>query len=97
KRGNYLGYYFDLGIRGEWDHSIRHIIKNKLPDGSYARSSIKALPYVNRFNYHVVGRIGLNKILIYAAYRLSDLFKSKYDYPELPRLTTGIEISIFRE
>ncbi len=97
ERGNYLGYYLDLGIRGEWDFGIRHIIKNELPDGSYATSSIAALPYVNRFNGRVFGRIGLNRILVYVSYRFSDLFKSKYEYPELPRLTTGIELSIFRQ
>lgn len=97
ERGNYMGYFLDLGIRGKWDYSIRHIIKNELPDGSYARSSISGLPYVNRFNYQVFGRLGLNKVLIYAAWRMSDLFKPKYEFPELPRLTVGIELSIFRQ
>ena len=97
KRGNFLGNYLDIGIRGEWDYAISHIIKNELPDGSKIKSSITSLPYTNSFNYSVFGRVGLNKVLFYASYRLSDLFKSKYDYPELPRLTAGVELSIFRQ
>lgn len=96
-RGNYLGYFIDLGIAGEWDYSIERIIKIKLHDGSYMRSSISGLPYVNRLNYQLVARVGFNKLVFYAGYRLSDLFKSSYNYPELPRLITGIEISIFRQ
>ncbi len=97
KRGNYLGNYLDIGIRSEWDYVISHIIKNDLFDGSSIKSSISSLPYVNKINYSVFGRIGLNKVLFYASYRLSDLFKSKYNYPELPRLTAGIELGIFRQ
>lgn len=96
-RGNELGYYIDLGIGGEWNYSIQRIIKMKLSDGSDMRASISGLPYVNRFNYHVFGRVGLNKIVFYAGYRISDLFKSGYGYPELPRLITGIQLSIFRQ
>jgi hypothetical protein len=96
KRGNYIGNYLDIGIRAEWDYAISHIVKNDLPDGSNVKSSVSSLPYVNRFNYSVFGRIGLNKVLVYASYRLSDLFKPNYHYPELPRLNVGIELAVFR-
>ncbi len=97
KRGNYMGYYVDIGIRGEWDFGIQHVTKNTLPDGSSVTAIFSSLPYVNRFNYSVFGRAGLNKVLFYASYRLSDLFEPGYHYPELPRLTAGIELSIFRQ
>jgi hypothetical protein len=97
QRGNYMGYFLDLGIRGEWDYSIEHIRKNELPDGSEVKTSISALPYVNRLNYNLFARIGLNKLLMFVSYRMSDLFKSSYNLPETPRLIAGIELSIFRE
>jgi len=97
KRGNYMGKYLDIGVRGDWNFGIDHVTTNSLPDGSEVSSDFSSLPYVNRFSYSVFGRIGLSKVLLYASYRMSDLFKSKYDYPELPRLTAGIELSIFRQ
>jgi hypothetical protein len=97
KRGNFLGYYLDIGVRGEWDFGVQHITKNDLPDGSSVTAIFSSLPFVNSFNYSVFGRVGLNKVLFYASYRLSDLFKSNYHYPELPKLTAGIELSIFRQ
>jgi len=96
-RGNYVGYYLDIGALGEWDYSIQHITKNDLPDGSRVVASASSLPYVNHFNYSLLARIGLNKFSIYALYRVSDLFKSQYNYPELPRLTLGLEFAVYRQ
>jgi hypothetical protein len=94
-RGNYMGTFVDLGISGEWNFSVSHIIKNTLPDGSKIMSVVTHLPYAYAFNSHVVMRIGLSHGLLYIRYRLADYFKSSYRYPELPALTIGMELGIF--
>jgi len=97
KRGNFMGTFLDVGINGEWDLSITHIIKNSLPDGSDIQSTISGLPYVNRFNYNMFARLGRSHLSVYASYRLSKLFKSSYSFPELPALTIGLDLGIFRQ
>jgi hypothetical protein len=94
-RGNYMGTFLDLGINGEWDFSISHIIKNTLPDGSKITSQITGLPFVNNINYQVFARLGKSHLSWYVAYRLSKLFKPIYHDPELPALSTGIDLGIF--
>ena len=94
-RGNFMGTFLDLGVKGGWNFQTTYVIKNDLPGGSKIKSEISGLPYVNHFNYDVFTRIGRSHISLYASYRLSKLFKPEYAYPELPSLTFGIEAAIF--
>ena len=57
---------------------------------------ITHLKYYEPFNYGVLARFGINRYVIYANYRLSDLFKSSYNYAELPRLTLGVQIGLHK-
>ncbi len=95
-RGNYMGTFFDIGISGGWDFAITHVTKNELPNGSKITTQITSLPYVNRFTANAFARIGLSHVSAYATYRLTDLFRPAYHFPELPALSFGIELAIFR-
>jgi hypothetical protein len=50
---------------------------------------------VNHFHVVAIAKFGVGHFAVYGAYRLNDLFKAKYNYPELPPLTAGIEIGIY--
>lgn len=94
-RGNFMGTFLDLGIKGGWNFQTTYVIKNDLPGGIKIKSEISGLPYVNHFNYDVFARIGRSHISLYASYRLSKLFNPEYAYQELPSITIGIEAAIF--
>ncbi len=101
RRGNTLGKYIDTGIRGQWNFAdVENIvIKVDDPNAPSQRIRIKqrGLNYINPFSYGLTARIGFNKIIIHANYRLSDYFKDRIngsidiDIPEVPRLVAGIQ------
>lgn len=91
-RGNALGKFIDLGIAGQWDFTVENIVKNDLPNGSKIRSQIKKLPYVTDLQASLVARMGFNKIAFYGNYRLTNMFRPSFHYPELPRLVIGLDL-----
>jgi len=60
------------------------------------RLSTTQLKYVENFSYGLLARIGVSRYALTAQYRLSDIFKSSYAMPELPRLIVGIEVGLFK-
>jgi hypothetical protein len=93
-RGNYIGKYFDIGISGEWDISISSFTEDKF-DHTTISTRTRSLPYTNNLNASLHGRLGMGHIAIYSSYRIGNLFKESYSYPELPRLIIGIELGIY--
>lgn len=112
KRGNYMGNYFDLGVRIDWPFSVVHFTKDKYKvatanNGGTVRTRTSGLIFTEPLNYSVYARLGFTRYIITASYRLSDVFitdKEVYQqygnnietYPELPALVIGIEISLYR-
>jgi len=93
KRGNIIGKFMDLGAYADWTFLCTHFYRNKIGENIY-KTRVTSLKYFEPVNYGVLARFGINHWVIYANYRLSDLFKSKYNYAELPRLTVGFQIGI---
>jgi hypothetical protein len=94
-RGNFMGTFIDIGIMGTWDFSVKEVSKNKQPDGTIVKTVVKNLPYTNSINSNVYARFGFSHLSLYGSYRLTDLFKKSYEFPELPRLIVGLEIGIY--
>ncbi|MEO6883076.1 MAG: hypothetical protein ABI199_03525 [Bacteroidia bacterium] len=95
-----LGRYLDIGAYGDWTFSVVHKTTDKHSVANAAGASVtytqdEGLVFVNPFNYGVLARIGFNNWLIYGNYRLSKEFKTGYIFPELPRITVGIQREIF--
>jgi hypothetical protein len=95
KRGNHLGYYVDLGGSADLMVGSNHSTQDKLTDGSKVTVTHSKLPYVNRFAYGLSANIGFNRIGVFARYRLSDVFRNEEIYSEVPRLWTGLQVSLF--
>ena len=95
RRGNYIGNYLDMGAYGGWNFQKKYKTINTNEDGEKVRESITKLKYVESFSYGLLGRIGIGRYALSAGYRLSDIFKSSYAVPELPRLIVGVEIGLF--
>jgi len=94
-RGNVLGKFIDLGIHGGWNFDSRYVVKEKAPDGSKIKIREKGLPYTEAFESIVFVRLGFYKASIFVNRRLTDLFKNKYNLPELPLYHVGIEMALY--
>ena len=95
KRGNYVGNFLDLGAYGGWNIRKMHITVNHNDLDERIRVQTSHLDYVETFTYGLLARAGINRYVVTARYRISDIFKPSYSFPELPRLTVGVEIGLF--
>lgn len=101
-RGKVFGKYIDMGIYGNIHLSSFYYYRN-----TYNRSVsnfftkqndvyFRSPDFLNRYDYGVIARIGMNWFSVFAKYRLSELMKptyqKNYNYPELPNLTVGVKI-----
>jgi len=96
RRGNYIGNYLDIGAYGSWNMAKKHKTTNKNGEGEKIRVLTTRLTYFEEYSYGLLGRIGTNRYALTASYRLSDIFKSSYTMPELPRLIVGVEVGLFK-
>lgn len=95
KRGNYLGYFLDMGGYGDWHLSRTYKTKDEDALEQIVYNRVTKLNFMEKYQYGLYASIGLNKINIYARYRMSDIFKAPYKSAELPRLSVGLGLSIF--
>lgn len=101
KRGNYIGNFIDIGAYADWSFMPVYVSYDEYTlvnsvSASNTRQIHKGLVYVNTINYGVNARLGFNKYVLYASYRLSDIFKPGYIYTELPRIVAGIQIGLHK-
>lgn len=90
------GTFIDLGgFAGFTYRAVHYTIDYNLVANSH-RTKMRdiRLDYNQDYSYGVMARLGFNRIIIYGKYRLSDLFKEKYGYPELPRIEAGLMIGL---
>ena len=105
KRGNFIKYFIDFGAYGDFAFSNYHLTIDKfdIPNEDNAKrteTKNSKLTYLNIYSYGAKVRIGYNRYILTANYRLSDMFKSDFEgtfvyYPELPRLTVGLQIGFY--
>lgn len=95
RRGNSLGKYLDLGVSGQWNHTVKETIKKEFTDEQnfYGKSLEvrRQLDYIEAFQYDLTARIGINQFVLYGKYRMTDFFNDKFVMPELPRLSLGVQ------
>lgn len=95
KRGDHIGRFIDLGGYGNWLYQREHFTRDKLPNGTIQRVSISRLTFMQKTDYGVLVRLGLNQWVLFGKYRFSDLFTPESGYYELPRMIFGLEIGFF--
>lgn len=93
-RGNYIGYFIDLGAFADLNFIKQHIASDKLDDGTLRKISITRLKYIEPYRYGLYAQLGLTKYVFFCNYFLSDIFTSKSGYAELPRFIVGIKLSL---
>jgi hypothetical protein len=97
RRGDVIGKYLDVGGYGSYAIGIKRTIEDKIPFSPWGETSykntIKGANYLNRFNYGVFARVGINFFVLNFRYRLSQLIINN-QIPEFPRFSVGIELDI---
>lgn len=93
-RGNIIGHFLDIGIRGKYNYSMEEVNKQKVVHGN-ATTKIDHLKYANKLHAELFARIGSGRYSLWIAKRLSKMFKPEFGYSELPNTTIGIEIALF--
>ncbi len=93
-RGNFLGTFLDLGITGKYCLSMSEVYKYDTGYGT-ARTEVDDLDYVKRIQAEAFARFGYSHISIWASYRFTDLFKSKFQMQEMPQVILGLEIGLY--
>ncbi len=99
KRGNIIGKFMDIGFFTSYNYRAKHITKDKLTDtnkffAKKVKSVYKGLEYIENFGYGLGVRLGINRYVIYSQLRLTNIFKSNYNMPELPVYSVGIQIGL---
>ncbi|RTQ52565.1 hypothetical protein EJV47_06015 [Hymenobacter gummosus] len=98
RQGNTVGRYVDVSGWGGWVAGTSHHAEDE-PNSARARRvrvTETGLPYLRRWTYGAGARLGSQRLALTARYRLSDTFRKPWQslYPELPRLTLGLEIGL---
>lgn len=90
------GTFLDLGGYAGYNYRIKNqsTERNKAPGAGKTKTVNLNLDYTQDFSYGLIARIGLNRVVFYGRYRLSDLFTPSSDLPELPRFDVGFLIGI---
>jgi len=96
KRGNFVGNFMDLGAYGSWNWKRAHKTTNENDEGERVKVLTSRLTYMESLSYGLLARIGINRYVLSARYRLSDLFKSSSAIPEVPRFSAGLEVGLFK-
>jgi len=106
KRGNVIGKFIDIGGYMEYAFLIKHYYRDNFDKNSPPYYSgvkevdQKNLSYVKKFNYGLKARLGVNRWVLTASYRLSDLLTDDYKNTVgeyfFPKLMVGVEIGLHK-
>jgi hypothetical protein len=105
KRGNIIGRFVDLGGYANWAFKVKHLCIDKAEGQAQYRAgsqriTFQDLDYIEKFNYGLITRIGLNRYVLSANYRLSELFNNSFraEVGEyfLPKLSIGLEVGLHK-
>lgn len=95
RRGNSIGTYLDLGAYGSLNVKRAYFTYDKI-DGEIIKTTTSRLKYMEKYAYGLLARIGTNNLALTAKYRLSKPFTEESGFAELPKLSVGLEIGVFK-
>jgi hypothetical protein len=100
RRGNVMGTYLDLGVFANFNFKSAHKLEWKLDNSDNAdyeeeEQEFSGPVYMNNFEYGARVRFGRNQFVVFADYRLSDLFNDDALFAAPSPLTVGIQFGLF--
>ena len=95
-----------MGAFANWSFKVKHTYQDKVENNIQSsmagkkRVILTELNYVEKFNYGLRARIGLNRFVITASFRMNELlteeFKSEVGDWYFPKLDLGLEIGLHK-
>ncbi len=99
RRGDRIGNYLDLGAYATYTYSPTLTFIDKLSPSfqgaSEAKVELSELDYITDTQWGFKARLGINRYVLWASYRMSDWLKTTGKHVDLPRTTVGLEIGLF--
>jgi hypothetical protein len=99
KEYNQLGVYLDIGAYESLSLATRHKMHDKNNDPAYLGSTrdltLKKLNYIEPFNYGVLFRLGHNRFSLFTGVRLSRWLKKSYEFAQPPKISLGLDLSLY--
>jgi hypothetical protein len=99
KEYSQLGVYLDAGLYGTLVVASRYKVQDENDDtlfyGDTKMVIIKKVRYIEPFNYGIIARLGYNRYALTTRYRLSNWIKKSYNFPQLPKMSIGLEVSLY--
>lgn len=96
RRGMHIGNFIDLGGFAGYNLTKTRFTENIDPFGIKQRTWQRNILYINDFQYGLNARISINRYVVVAKYRLSEIFDTNTGFSQLPPLSIGFEIGIHK-
>jgi hypothetical protein len=106
KRGNIIGRFIDIGAYAAYAFKVKdmyqdNLEKNLATGNAGIQKVIRSdLDYVEKIQYGLKARIGVNRFVLTGTYRLNELLTEEYKEQVgeliLPQLSIGIEIGLHK-
>lgn len=96
KRGDSHGKYLDIApyVEGIFISRLNLWERGQDDFSKTDKTSYRSLNFINPWNYGLCIHLGANVFQIFGKYRLSSLYKTPDDFPQLPRLTVGLMMDV---
>jgi len=106
KRGNIIGRFIDIGAFCGYAFLVEHMYEDNFDNNISSNNAgverviLSKLNYIERFQYGLKTRIGINRFVLTGNYRLTELLTEDYkksvgDY-YFPQLSVGLEIGLHK-
>lgn len=97
-RGNVMGKFMDIGGYGSYNFGRNYYLEfeESVLDAKKRKEVYSGLEHVEKLSYGVVARFGVNKLVVFAQYRLSNLSNDDFLMREPSRIVVGIQTGIHK-
>ncbi len=94
RRGMYVGHFLDLGFYSGYHYTRQRFIQDNTDQGVKVKIWYKNVNYLENYQYGLCARVGFNRYVLMARYRMTDIINPQTDFNQLPRMTFGLEIGL---
>lgn len=95
KRGNYIGNFIDMGVSAEYLLWATQRIKTQR-GGHLVKIKYNVRNYLEDIVPYAGVRLGMNRFMLFARYRMADVFRADSGFDQLPLYTVGIQLGTYK-
>ena len=99
KRGDYMGYFVDIGISGGWNYFSKHISKEvslNTDQGKKLKNIYIRPPYISDFNLNLIFRLGINNLVLWGSLPVSRFIDLEHYPDNINGFWLGLQIGLHK-